>query len=158
MLYLIGLGSNMRHPRIGLPRAILDAAIEALEHSGVGVLAVSPTITSRPLGPSQRNFANAVAVVETPLDPDELLDLLQSTEREFGRRAPRQRIGPRWRARILDLDIIMWSGGIWQSPRLAIPHTDMAQRSFVLGPAASIAGDWRDPLSGLSLRQLNTRL
>lgn len=158
MLYLIALGSNMRHPRLGQPRAILDAAIDALAQNGLDVLARSPTITSRPLGPSQRNFANAAAVVETPLDPIELLNLLQSIEREFGRPAPQQRIGQRWRARMLDLDIVLWSGGMWQSPRLTIPHAAMTQRDFVLGPASSIAGEWREPVTGLSLRQLNARL
>ncbi len=158
MLYLIALGSNMRHPRLGQPRAILDAAIEALTQNGLDVLVQSPTIASRPLGPSQRNFANGAAVVETQLSPPQLLDVLQSIEREFGRPAPQKRIGQRWRARMLDLDIVLWSGGMWQSPHLTIPHTDMAQRNFVLGPAASIAGDWRDPVSGLTLRQLNARL
>jgi 2-amino-4-hydroxy-6-hydroxymethyldihydropteridine diphosphokinase len=79
---------------------------------------------------------------------------LQSIEARFGRR----RRGQRWRARVLDLDIVLWSGGAWASPGLIVPHVAFRERLFVLGPAAKIAGDWRDPVTGLSLRQLLARL
>jgi 2-amino-4-hydroxy-6-hydroxymethyldihydropteridine diphosphokinase len=59
---------------------------------------------------------------------------------------------------VLDLDIVLWSGGAWASPGLTIPHPRFRTRQFVLGPAASIAPTWRDPLSGLTLRQLAYRL
>jgi 2-amino-4-hydroxy-6-hydroxymethyldihydropteridine diphosphokinase len=61
---------------------------------------------------------------------------------------------------VLDLDILLWSGGLWISdnPSLAIPHNQMRKRSFVLGPASQIASDWRDPVSGLSIKHLFHRL
>lgn len=152
-LYLIALGSNMRHPRFGPPRAVLDAAVLALEDAQLAVLALSPVIASHPLGPSQREYANAAAVVETKRDPVQMLEQLQQIEAQFGRR----RHGQRWRARVLDLDIILWSGGVWQSAELTIPHLQMASRSFVLGPASSVAGHWRDPVSGHTIRQLHRR-
>ncbi|MEP2734887.1 MAG: 2-amino-4-hydroxy-6-hydroxymethyldihydropteridine diphosphokinase [Erythrobacter sp.] len=153
-LYLIGLGSNMRHPRIGSPRHVIGAGAGAMVDAGLDVLAISKAISSRPLGPSQRTYTNAVAAIEAELSPPDLLELLHDIEDAFGR----SRIGQRWRSRTLDLDILLWSGGIWQSADLQIPHPEMARRDFVIGPAAQIAGEWRHPLLGLTLNQINARL
>ncbi|MCR2835232.1 2-amino-4-hydroxy-6-hydroxymethyldihydropteridine diphosphokinase [Parerythrobacter lacustris] len=150
--YLLALGSNMRHAALGSPREVVATAIAALAEIGP-VTARSRIIESAPLGPSLRRYANAAALVESELEPAHMLALLKRIERRFGRRR-----GQRWSARVLDLDIVLWSGGAWSSPELSVPHREFRRRSFVLGPAAQIAGDWRDPLSGLSLRQLNARL
>ncbi|MBW8783349.1 MAG: 2-amino-4-hydroxy-6-hydroxymethyldihydropteridine diphosphokinase [Novosphingobium sp.] len=153
--YLVGLGSNVRHFRFGAPAEVLRAAVHALaQEPGITLVAASPIVASAPLGPSRRRYANAAAIVETALEPPALLARLQSMEARFGRR----RRGQRWRARVLDLDIILWSGGPWASPGLVIPHPAFRHRAFVLAPAAAIAPTWRDPLSGLSLRQLRARL
>ncbi|TMM47123.1 2-amino-4-hydroxy-6-hydroxymethyldihydropteridine diphosphokinase [Qipengyuania marisflavi] len=152
--YLIALGSNQRHPAIGAPRAVLAAALGALAEVGVELLDASPFSASAPIGPSQRRYANAAALVETPHHPPALLAALQSIEQVFGR----DRRGQRWRARVLDLDIVLWDGGIWVSGALAIPHPQFRTREFVLRPAAAIAPQWRDPVSGFSLRQLAARL
>ena len=135
---------------------MLQQAIAALETSEVDVFAVSPTMRSAAIGHSRRCYANAVAILSTDLTPPELLTMLQSVETHFGR----IRRGQHWQARTLDLDILLWSGGIWSSanPALAIPHYAMRKRSFVLGPAQTIAPDWRDPISNLTIRQLFHRL
>lgn len=151
--YIVALGSNMRLSGVGGPRAVLGAAIESLADSEMDVLAVSQTIASEPVGPSQRRYANAAVLISSPLSPPDMLALLQAVEREFGRK----RRGQPWRARTLDLDIVLWSGGIWVSPDLAIPHPAFRERPFVLTPAALIAPRWRDPLTGLTLRQLAAR-
>jgi len=151
--YIVALGSNMRLSGVGGPRAVLGAAIESLADSEMDVLAVSQTIASEPVGPSQRRYANAAVLVSSPLSPPDMLALLQAVEREFGRK----RRGQPWRARTLDLDIVLWSGGIWVSPDLAIPHPAFRERPFVLTPAALVAPRWRDPLTGLTLRQLAAR-
>ncbi len=131
-------------------------AINALEMDDIDVFAQSPIILSAPVGPSLRRYANAAAIVATSLSPPELLDRLHQIEAHFGR----ERRGQRWRARTLDIDIILWSGGMWVEdlPALAIPHPRMRERNFVLGPAAAIAGNWRDPVSGLAVRHLAQRL
>ena len=151
--YIVALGSNMRLSGAGGPRAVLDAAIEALADDELDVLAISPTITSAPVGPSQRRYANAAVLVASQLSPPDMLALMQKVERKFGRK----RRGQRWRARTLDLDLVLWSGGIWVSPDLAIPHPAFRERPFVLAPVAKIAPRWRDPLTGLTLRQLAAR-
>ncbi|WP_068076044.1 2-amino-4-hydroxy-6-hydroxymethyldihydropteridine diphosphokinase [Novosphingobium lentum] len=152
--YLIALGSNVRHPRHGLPPRVLAAALAALEHGGLVVERVGPIIASAPLGPSRRCYANGAAVIATDRDPPALLALLQQTEAAFGRR----RRGRRWSARVLDLDIVLWSGGSWQSRSLSIPHPAFRQRRFVLDPAEAIARRWRDPQTGLTLTHLRVRL
>jgi 2-amino-4-hydroxy-6-hydroxymethyldihydropteridine diphosphokinase len=142
--YVIALGSN-RRGRHGSPEREIAAALEAL---GV-VVARSPTVASAPLGPSNRRYANAVVMIETPEDPATLLVRLKSIERAFGRRP-----GRRWGSRVIDLDIILWSGGAWSSPGLTVPHAAFRTRSFVLAPLAGLAPQWRDPLTGRTIRHL----
>ena len=152
--YLLALGSNVRHPRFGAPRQVLAAALRWLEAEGLMLEASAPVIETDPIGPSIRRYANGAAVVETALTPPELLRLLKRIERDFGRRPG----GQRWRARVLDLDIVLWSGGAFAAPQLTIPHPLFRQRAFVLTPAVTIAPCWRDPVTGLTLRQLHARL
>ena len=144
--YVIAVGSN-RRGRHGGPRAEVRAALAAL-----GGLA-SPIVDNAPVGPSQRRFANAVALVESEFDPPAMLARLKAMERAFGRRG-----GRRWGPRVIDLDIILWSGGAWDSPGLEIPHAAFRVRDFVLAPLAAVAPNWRDPVSGRTVRQLRHRL
>lgn len=152
--YLIALGSNRRHHRIGRPDKVLAAALLALAADGQDVLAAAPIIETPPIGPSLRRYANGAAIIASPLQPDALLALLKRVEVRFGRRR-----GQRWSARTLDLDIILWSGGSWHSPSplLIVPHPAYRTRDFVLRPALAIAPHWRDPLTGLTIAQLHHR-
>ena len=153
--YLIALGSNMRHPRHGAPEAVLRAAFAQLDRKRMTLQATSRIHASAPVGPSRRRYANAAAIVRTRLEPQRLLARLKRIEARFGRL---QGGGMRWRARVLDLDIVLWSGGPFASPDLLIPHVHLRTRTFVLKPALEIAATWRDPLTGLSIRHLTHRL
>jgi 2-amino-4-hydroxy-6-hydroxymethyldihydropteridine diphosphokinase len=152
--YLIALGSNVPHHRHGRPELVLRAALKVLTADGIVIERASPILRSAPLGPSRRRYANAAAVIRTGLLPDALLANLQQIEDNFGRR----RRGQRWSARVLDLDIVLWSGDAWAEPDLTIPHPEFRGRGFVLVPAAAIAPHWRDPLSHLTIRHLVARL
>ncbi len=152
--YLIALGSNKRHHRHGRPPQVLRAALQALSDAGLHIEGASPVLASAPLGPSLRRYANGAVLVACDLAPDALLGLLKTIEQDFGRRSG----GQRWSSRVLDLDLVLWSGGAWSSPGLTVPHAAFRTRDFVLAPAQAIAPLWRDPLSGLSLRQLKARL
>ena len=152
--YLVALGSNVRHSRHGNPRKVLAAAVDSLTGAGLEVTDASVIIDSAPVGPSLRRYANSAAIIASDLAPDALLDRLKRIERDFGR----TNRGQRWRARVLDLDIILWSGGSFVSESLIIPHAAFRERTFVLGCAAIIAPDWRDPITGLTIKQLHTRL
>lgn len=145
--YAIAIGSN-RRGRHGAPAAEVGAALAALD----GVVAASPIIASAPMGPALRRFANTVAIVGTALAPRALLARLKRIEADFGRRA-----GRRWGERVIDLDIILWSGGMWHDAALAIPHPHFRTRRFVLDPLARVAPDWRDPVTARSIRQLAAR-
>jgi 2-amino-4-hydroxy-6-hydroxymethyldihydropteridine diphosphokinase len=133
---------------------VLHAALSALEAEGIAVLDVARIIASAPVGPSLRRYANGAALIEADLDPPALLALLKRIERAFGR----TRGGKRWGARVLDLDVVLWDGGMWGSPELIVPHRSFRERGFVLQPASAIAPTWRDPVTGLTLRQLHARL
>jgi 2-amino-4-hydroxy-6-hydroxymethyldihydropteridine diphosphokinase len=121
------------------------------------VIARSPVIATPAMGAARRRFANAALVLESEFDPPALLAALKRTERVFGRRR-----GLRWGDRVLDLDIIAWSGGAWvtagRSGALTIPHPAFAQRRFVLDPACAIAPDWRTAPHGLTLAHHQARL
>ena len=150
--YLIALGSNIRHVDFGNPRQVVDAAMTVVGLLGDNPL-LSDIIESKALGPSRRRYANAAMILDSDLAPDIMLDALQSIERAWGVRR-----GQRWSARVLDLDIILWTGGIHAGPNLSIPHPRFRERAFVLGPAIQVAPDWIDPIANLSLRQLKVRL
>ena len=167
--YLIALGGN-RRGTWGTPRQLLAALVAPAEAGAAGdwsalstraapasagatLVRMSSVHTTVPLGPGTRSYANAVVLIETDLDPPALLAHLKGIERAHGRRR-----GRRWGDRPLDLDIIGWSGGIWVSRGLTIPHSAFRARRFVLAPLVEIAPDWRDPVTRLTARQLLARL
>jgi 2-amino-4-hydroxy-6-hydroxymethyldihydropteridine diphosphokinase len=150
-LYAIAIGSNRPHGRYGRPAAVVETAIARLDEE-FGLFDASPIILNTAHGGAGRDFANAVALVESNLQPPEMLKTLKAIEREFGRRH-----GRRWGPRVLDLDIALWSGGKFRSRALAVPHPQLPNRSFVLAPLAAIAPGWR--IEGpLTVRHLAHRL
>jgi len=149
-LYAIAVGSNRPHGRFGRPAAVVETAIARLDED-FGLFDASAIVLNAAHGRAGRDFANAVALVESDLDPPELLARLKNIERAFGRRP-----GRRWGPRVLDLDIALWSGGRFRSRLLNIPHAQIARRSFVLDPLAAIAPSWR--VGSLTVRQLAHRL
>lgn len=151
-LYVLALGSNRPLSARLTPARLLDAAT-ALIGEQARVLRVSPILSTPPLGPSARRFANGALLVESTLPPPAMLAFLQTIENRLGRRRYR-----RWGARSVDIDIILWSGGRWTSRALTIPHAAWRLRSFVLTPLLAIAPDWRAPRTGLSVRHLHARL
>ena len=149
-LYAIAIGSNRPHGRFGRPAGVVEAAIARLDEE-FGLFDASAIVLNTAHGGAGRDFANAVAMVESPLEPPAMLARLKSVEREFGRRR-----GRRWGPRVLDLDLVLWSGGKFRSRRLTIPHARLASRGFVLQPLTAIAPGWR--IEGLAVRHLAHRL
>jgi 2-amino-4-hydroxy-6-hydroxymethyldihydropteridine diphosphokinase len=150
-LYAIAIGSNRRHVRHGRPTGVVEAAIAELD-AEFELFDASPIILNKAAGGAGRDFANAVALVQSALSPDVMLAKLKSMERAFGRRP-----GRRWGARVLDLDLVAWDGPRFDTRRLTIPHPRLKDRDFVLDPLAAIAPDW--PIIGnLSVRHLLSRL
>ncbi|SDI09014.1 2-amino-4-hydroxy-6-hydroxymethyldihydropteridine diphosphokinase [Pseudomonas panipatensis] len=134
----LGLGSNLAEPR----RQLQDA-LDALRAIPLTHLAgVSPFYISDPLGPAdQPRYVNAVAALDTELEPLALLDALQAIELEQGR----VRKDERWGPRTLDLDILLFGERLIDEPRLRVPHYHMHARAFVLYPLADLAPRLRLP-------------
>jgi 2-amino-4-hydroxy-6-hydroxymethyldihydropteridine diphosphokinase len=149
-LYAIAIGSNRVHGRYGRPTGVVEEAIARLDRE-FGLFDASPIVLNPAHGGAGRDFANAVALVESDLAPPQMLTRLKAIESEFGRRP-----GRRWGPRVLDLDIVLWSGGQFSSRDLTIPHRHLASRSFVLTPLNAIAPNWR--IGSLSVRHLAARL
>ncbi|EZQ15592.1 2-amino-4-hydroxy-6-hydroxymethyldihydropteridine diphosphokinase [Halopseudomonas bauzanensis] len=142
----IALGSNQADPAAQVTHAFTE--LERLPQSHLQ--ACSSLYRSAPLGPQdQPAFVNAVAMLDTSLEPEMLLDALQDIEHRRGR----VRKAERWGPRILDLDLLLYGDRIIDTPRLQVPHYHMHARSFVLYPLAELAADLTLP-DGTSLQQL----
>jgi len=145
----VALGAN-----IGEPLRQIEAGFAALAAlPGTRLTARSSLYRSAPVGyADQPDFINAVAMIETALDPHALLDALLGVERAFGRvrdfpNAPRT----------LDLDIVLYGDLVLHEPGLTIPHARMLERAFVMLPLAEIAPDAEVPGRG-RVRELAARL
>jgi 2-amino-4-hydroxy-6-hydroxymethyldihydropteridine diphosphokinase len=150
-LYAIAIGSNRSHGHFGRPARVVEAAIAKLDEK-FGLFDASPIILNAAHGGAGRDFANAVALIESDLYPPEILKRLKAMEREFGRRR-----GRRWGPRVLDLDVVLWSGGRWKSRSLNVPHSELSKRAFVLQPLEFVAANWR-VLGPVTVRHLAGRL
>jgi len=127
----------------------LRAALARLEERGIKILSTS-SFYETPAWPDPRQpaYVNAVAIVETMLQPVELLTLLHAVETDFGR----LRSAPN-APRTLDLDLLDYGGRV-AVDGVTLPHPRMTERSFVLVPLAEIAPDWRHPVTGAGLDEL----
>ena len=150
-LYAIAIGSNRMHGRHGRPAGVVEAAIAELDRR-FGLFDASPILLNPAQHGAGRDFANAVALVESDRNPRAMLAELHEIERAFGRRR-----GKRWSARVLDLDIITWDGGKLSSRQLDIPHPMLERRAFMLIPLGQIAPAWR-VRGSLTARHLAHRL
>ena len=126
----IGLGANL-----GDARATLGAAIDALRAlPQSALLTVSSVWRSAPIDSSGPDYLNAVALIETRLAPQALLEALQRIERAHGRERP-YRNAPR----TLDLDLLLYGEESIATPTLQVPHPRLHERAFVLRPLAEVA-------------------
>lgn len=138
----IGMGSNL-----GDSRQILIEAVQKLRI--LGHVQVSKLYQSPPMGPQdQPNYLNAVACLETDLEPLVLLDELQRFENESGRVRLRH-----WGERTLDLDLLIYGTENIQNERLIVPHVGIFERDFVVIPLLDLDAGLQ--LKGQSLKDLS---
>jgi 2-amino-4-hydroxy-6-hydroxymethyldihydropteridine diphosphokinase len=130
-LGLLGLGSN-----VGERREHLQGAVDALAEAGIEVLACSSVYDTDPVGEitDQPSFLNACVRVRTALQPLQLLDAVKEIERHLGRAAG----GPRHGPRAIDIDILLLGELEYSGERIAIPHSQVLSRRFVLIPALEL--------------------
>ena len=128
----LGLGSNIGD-RLGNLR---EAVVLLGTRAEVGVLRSSRVYETRPVGPPQPDFLNAVIEVESPLGAPELLDVCLGVETEMGR-IRRERWGPR----NIDIDVLTYGSDTVKLDGLEIPHPRMHERAFVLAPLLELDPD-----------------
>lgn len=130
-LVYIGLGSNLGDRKETIRRALeLLAAEGAIE-----IEAVSSLRETDPVGyADQPRFLNGAAALRTELAPEAVLKQLQHVERALGR----DRSGPRFGPRTIDLDLLLYDGEQIEEPDLVIPHPRLHERRFVLEPLAEL--------------------
>ena len=126
---LVAVGANVGDPAQTLAQAVGDLVAAGR------VTAVSPVYRTRPIGPPQPDYLNAVVELHTALSPRQLLDALHAIENAHGR-VRAERYGPR----TLDLDLIWVEGVAADDPRLTLPHPRAHEREFVLRPLCDIDG------------------
>jgi 2-amino-4-hydroxy-6-hydroxymethyldihydropteridine diphosphokinase len=145
----IGLGGNL-----GDRKSYLDRAVELLEREEeIEVVARSAVRETEPVGyADQPPFLNAAVAVETDLEPRELLDRLLAIERELGR----ERRGPRFGPRTIDLDLLLVGDRVVDEPGLVVPHPRLHERRFVLEPLAELDPELALP-DGRRVRELLDR-
>jgi 2-amino-4-hydroxy-6-hydroxymethyldihydropteridine diphosphokinase len=144
----IALGANIPSAA-GPPDVTLRAALTALGGRGVQIRRVSGfRQTDAWPNPSDPPFINAVAGIETDLQPIALLGLLHEVETSFGRKRSAANA-----PRCLDLDLIDYRGWVEQGA-VNLPHPRMMVRRFVLEPLAEVAPGWRHPVTGLTVEAL----
>ncbi len=140
----IALGSNLNDPF----QSLCQALCYLRQHVGV-LRRLSDVVSSPPWdGSRQPMYLNLVAEVETSLTPLVLLAILQDIEKEMGRPVTR----PKWSARPIDLDILLYGQEVVRLSALKIPHPGLYWRPFVLVPLLQVAPEVVDPVSGVPLR------
>jgi len=133
----LSLGSNMGDREANVRKALDHLAT----NPRIRVMKVSSLYETAPIGVTDQNdFFNAVALIETDLDPTDLLDAILDIEKIVGRVR-----NLRWGPRVIDIDILLYDDVEINTPELTIPHPEMMNRAFVLIPLAEIAPDLELP-------------
>jgi 2-amino-4-hydroxy-6-hydroxymethyldihydropteridine diphosphokinase len=139
----LSLGSNLD------AEANLRSAIAALRER-FGEVLLSPVYRTRAVGFDGADFLNAAAIIDTDLDPHALNALLHALEDAH----ERDRSGPRFGDRTLDIDIVLFDDRVLEGAgNLRIPRPEL-KHAFVLKPLADIAPDRVVPGDGRTLAQL----
>ena len=123
-LAAIALGSNLgdRGAMLKLARDLIGSL------PATRIVRVSPEEDTAPIGPQpQAAYLNQMLLIETELEPRQLLDSLLGIERVAGRER-----GARWGPRTLDCDIVLFGRRRVSEPGLTIPHPELMRRDFWL--------------------------
>ncbi len=139
----VAAGSNI-DPQANLARAQTQLA------RVLGSLTVSPWYRNAAVGFTGEDFVNFVFGFESQLDVHQLQLQLRQVEALCGR-PPN---APKWAARAMDLDILLYGELVLDEPQLQLPRPDLLLRPYMLGPLADIAPDLRHPTQARSIAQL----
>ena len=146
----IALGSNL-----GDRRAHLKNALDALAATdGINLQCSTEPVETEPIAnPNQPKYLNAVAQIQTGLDPHRLLNNLQNLETQLGRERKHK-----WDPRTIDLDLLLYDDRIINTENLTVPHSQLHLRSFVLKALCGLNPDLIHPVLNVSVTDLGARL
>ena len=129
---------------IGDVAARFVEAERLLAERGAKVVAKSQNYESEAWGfESEMLFVNVAWEVETALEPEALLDVLQEVEALLGRDREVEKVqkaenGARYCSRTLDLDILFYDEEHISTVRLKVPHPLIMEREFVITPLCEL--------------------
>lgn len=133
----LSIGSNIDRERY------IRGAIRALgEH--FGELVLSSVYENPAEGFDGDPFYNLVVGIDTELPPERLHPLLRAIEDAHGR----ERSGPKFSGRTLDIDVLTYGDEVTERGGKALPRDEILKYAFVLGPLAEVAPDERHPQTG----------
>ena len=139
----ISIGSNTNREHY------IRAGVRALAEQFLS-LAISPVYESESVGFDGDNFYNLVVAVDTDLSPQDMDKLLKQIEDAN----QRDRSGPRFSGRTLDLDLLLHDDLILDEGKLVLPREEITENAFVLKPLVDIAPELCDPRDGKSYTQI----
>lgn len=146
----IALGSNLGDRKENIDRAVRMLA----ENEQIEFVSVSEFIETVPLGGAEQpDYINAVAELQTSLNPEALYKTLVKIENSLGR----QREG-KWSPRTIDLDFLLFENQRIDTDELTVPHPQMHLRSFVLQGIRQLNPNVLHPLMNVSVNELAVRL
>jgi 2-amino-4-hydroxy-6-hydroxymethyldihydropteridine diphosphokinase len=144
LAYLL-LGTNLGNKQQNLHEVLISLSQQVGQ-----IIKRSSTYETMPWGVTdQPTYWNQVLLLQTTLPPQELLQVINTIEKELGRQ---RRI--RWEARIIDIDILYYNNEVIETETLSIPHPRIASRRFTLVPLAEIAPQLVHPVLGKTNQEL----
>ena len=139
----ISIGSNINaHENIRLALDDLDDLFSHIENSTY--------YESEAVGFDGDNFINLVTKAETDLDIPTVNERLHAIEDQHGR----DRSGPRFSSRTLDLDLLLYDDEIYENGKLHLPRDEILTNAFVLWPLAELAPNRLHPIEQKSYAEL----
>lgn len=139
----VAAGSNVE------PEKNLGRALDQLEQV-FGDVAISPAYRNPAVGFEGADFINLVVRLQTADTPAQVKQKLERIEELCGR--PRN--APKWAARSMDLDILMYDQQLSDHPGLILPRPDLLRRAFMLKPLADLAPALRHPTRQRTIGEL----
>ena len=148
----LSLGSNIED-RVGY----IQQAVKLLQNNNsFKVIRFSTLYETEPWGNKNQDwFLNAIIEAKTELSPQELLQHCQQVEKNLGR--IREGI-PRWGARTIDIDILLYGNHLISTDDLTIPHPRMHERAFVLVPMLELVPSLKHPILNKTMLELHEDL
>ncbi|MGH7915859.1 MAG: 2-amino-4-hydroxy-6-hydroxymethyldihydropteridine diphosphokinase [Candidatus Binataceae bacterium] len=152
----IGIGTNLGDRAANYRAAIAGIA----ELPTTRIVRQSSIYETEPVGDIKGSFLNGVVEVETELMAEALMRRLLAIERTMGRKRPggKATVRPRYRPRVIDLDLLFFNKEIIASRALTVPHPRLHERRFVLAPMAELAPALIHPILNESISDLLAKL